>query len=71
MRQFLTTDTGFYTSIGVVLIFLFASGLAVFALSSPETLESPTLIPFIVGYLLFMTSYFLAIWIYNAVPDDA
>jgi hypothetical protein len=29
------------------------------------------LVAFVVGYLLFVTSYFLAIGIYNLVPDDA
>ena len=71
MRQFLSTDTGFYVAVGVLLIVLFVAGVTVFAVQSSEGLGSPTLITFVVGYLLFMTSYFLAIGIYNLVPDDA
>lgn len=71
MRQFLATDTGFYLSIGVVLIVLFVGGLAAFDVTSIDDLGSPTLVSFIVGYLLFMTSYFIAIGVYNYVPEDA
>lgn len=71
MRRFLSTDTGFYAAIGVLLVVLFVVGVAAFADQSSEGLGSPTLISFVVGYLLFMTSYFLAIGIYNLVPEDA
>jgi hypothetical protein len=71
MRRFLSTDTGFYVAIGIGLVVLFVVVLGVFAVRSSNGLVSPTLIAFVVGYLLFVTSYFLAIGIYNLVPDDA
>lgn len=71
MRRFLSTDTGFYVSIGISLVLLFGVALALLAFVSSDSLRSPTLIPFVVGYLLFVLSYFVAIGIYNFVPDDA
>lgn len=71
MRRFLSTDTGFYVAIGIGLVVLFFVAVVTLAARSPEGLGSPTLVAFVVGYLLFITSYFLAIGIYNFVPDDA
>ncbi|MFC7007872.1 hypothetical protein [Halalkalicoccus salilacus] len=71
MPQLLSTDTGFYGAIGVFLIALFLVGVTVLVIRPAGGLESPSLVALVVGYLLFMTSYFLAIAIYNLVPDDA
>jgi len=71
MGRFFESDTGFYVGVGIFTILVFAAGLVVMALMRPDSVGQRELFGFVVGFGLFMFSYFIAMAIYRLVPEDA
>ena len=69
MRRFLESDTGFYVAVGAFTILTFVVALAILVPTSPDAVDPSQLLGFVAGFLLFMTSYFVAMAIYRLVPE--
>ncbi|WP_254864092.1 hypothetical protein [Halovivax gelatinilyticus] len=68
MHAVFESDRLFYYAVGLFTLAIFVVGLAIFAYVSPDGLGTRELVGFVVGYGLFVATYFLAMGIYRLVP---
>lgn len=68
LREYFESDLRFYYAVGVFVILVFVSGLAVVAVLELAVIDT-RLIPLIVGFFLFMFVYFISVSVQALEPN--
>lgn len=69
IRRYLASDVGFYVGVGVLIILVFVVAVGI-GLHQNVMAPDRQLIPFVVGFLLFMAVYFASIAVLRLRPED-
>lgn len=68
IREYFESDLRFYYAVGVFVILVFVSGIAVVGVLELAVIDAQ-LIPLIVGFFLFMFVYFISVSVQALEPN--